>query len=67
MPDHGLEEALDKLLADLRAEALELHRKGVPLDRLMELALAVCNAKALGTMRSRAALAMLPGRMRPPS
>jgi len=51
--DADLETALDRMLADLKAEALELHRKGVPVDQIVELALATINARARGVWRDR--------------
>ena len=53
VPDAELELALDRLLADLKIEALELHRKGVPVDRLVEIALDICNARARSVLRAR--------------
>mgnify|MGYP001604594751 CR=1 FL=1 len=48
-----LEAELDKILADVSAEALELFRKGIPVDQVVGLAVAIAHAKARGAQRTR--------------
>jgi hypothetical protein len=51
---------LDAWLADFRSEALRLFDVGVPTDRLMSIALAIADAKAIERGRKRPDLS-LPG------
>jgi hypothetical protein len=50
------EAALDRHLADIRAEALELFRKDCAADKCVELAIAVLDARALQRVRGIQAL-----------
>jgi len=43
--------ALDLWLADVKAEALQLFRGGVPPDKCGDIAIGIVNAKAVGKMR----------------